>query len=166
MSASPELFREAWRKFPTGVTIVATVQEDGAPYFTTANAVSSVSLNPLLVLLSVTKDGATCANITRERRFGINVLREGRASVATFFATASREERQAFPGGHALTPSGVAILDEALSGMDCRVVQEVEAGDHVVFIGEVEHIEVRPGEPLVFYDGRYTALPSANGGTA
>ena len=166
MSASPELFREAWRKFPTGVTIVATVQEDGAPYFTTANAVS----------VGVAQSVAGAA----ERYEGRRDVRQHHARAAVRDQRVARgarqrrgllrhgvaRERQAFPGGHALTPSGVAILDEALSGMDCRVVQEVEAGDHVVFIGEVEHIEVRPGEPLVFYDGRYTALPSADGGTA
>jgi flavin reductase (DIM6/NTAB) family NADH-FMN oxidoreductase RutF len=163
VSATAEQFREAWRKFPTGVTIVTTRQDDGTPYFTTANAVASVSLDPLLVSLSVTKDGATCANIMRDDRFGINMLREGRADVASFFATASREERRSFPSGHSLSPSGIAILDEALSGMDCRVMHSIEAGDHVVFIGEVEHIEVREGAPLVFYGGRYTTILAADG---
>ena len=86
MSIAPELFRKAWGKFPTGVSIVITHTEDGAPWCTTANAVSSVSLEPPLVQLSLGKDGVTCANILRDLRFGINVLREGQDEMAAFFA--------------------------------------------------------------------------------
>jgi flavin reductase (DIM6/NTAB) family NADH-FMN oxidoreductase RutF len=153
---TPELFRQAWGKFPTGVTIITTRQADGSPYCTTANAVMSVSLDPLLVLVSIGREGATQANLKRELRFGINVLGEDDAELATAFA--SQDERPPLPSGHQLSPAGTALLGEALACMDCRVVQQVEAGDHVLFIAEVDDIEVREGAPLVFHKGRFRGL--------
>ena len=154
-SVSPELFREAWRKFATGVSIVTTREPDGGTYATTANSVASVSLDPLLVLVSVGKGGTTHANLTRERRFGINILRDDQAPIAQHYATSPPEERERLPLAHRRLPSGTTLLDDALACMDCRVVSDVGAGDHTVFLAEVEHIEVSAGAPLVFYDGRY-----------
>ena len=153
-SVSPELFREAWRKFATGVSIVTTRQPDGGTYATTANSVASVSLDPLLVLVSFGKASSTHANLARERRFGINILRDDQAPIAQHYATSPPEERQNLPPAHR-RPSGTTLLDDALACMDCRVVSDVGAGDHTVFIAEVEHIEVSEGAPLVFYDGRF-----------
>ena len=153
-NVSPELFREAWRKFATGVSIVTTRQPDGGTYATTANSVASVSLDPLLVLVSFGKVSSTHANLARERRFGINILRDDQAPIAEHYATSPPEERQNLPPAHR-RPSGTTLLDDALACMDCRVVSDVGAGDHTVFIAEVEHIEVSAGAPLVFYDGRY-----------
>lgn len=158
MSLTPQDFRRAWSKFPTGVTLITTRTEDGGPYCTTANAVSSVSLDPLLVHLSLAKSGVTCANVLREGRFGLNVLGEDDEELAIFFSRATSEERQRVPEQHIVSPHGTVLLDEALTVMDCRVVQRVEAGDHIVFIAEVDGIEVREGRPLVFYDGKFTRV--------
>ena len=158
MSATPELFREAWRKFATGVSIITTRQPNGETYATTANSVTSVSLDPLLVLVSVGTGGTTHANLTRERRFGINILRDDQAALARHYATSPPEERERLPQGHRQSPDGTTLLDDALACMDCRVVQEVVAGDHTIFIAEVEHIEVNGGAPLVFYEGQYATL--------
>ena len=158
MSVTPQLFRNAWGKFPTGVSIVTTYTQDGVPWCTTANAVSSVSLDPLLVQLSLGKDGVTCANILRDLRFGINVLREGRDEMAAFFARGTAGDRQRLPAEHRRTPNGTVFLDDALTAMDCRVVDQVVAGDHILFIAEVDELEIRDGAPLVFYQGRYTSL--------
>lgn len=156
MKPTQDLFRHAWGKFPTGVTIITTRQPDGSPYCTTANAVMSVSLDPLLVLVSVGREGATTANLRRELRFGINLLGEDDAELATAFA--SQDQRPPLSSGHQLSPAGTALLDEALACMDCRVVQQVEAGDHVLFIAEVDDVDVREGAPLVFHEGRFKGL--------
>ena len=156
MKPTQDLFRHAWGKFPTGVTIITTRQSDGSPHCTTANAVMSLSLDPLLVLVSVGREGATAANLRRELRFGINVLGEDDAELATAFA--SHGKRPPLPSGHQLSPAGTALLDEALACMDCRVVQQVEAGDHVLFIAEVDDVDVREGAPLVFHEGRFKGL--------
>ncbi|MDA1035742.1 MAG: flavin reductase family protein [Chloroflexi bacterium] len=158
MTPSSDEFRRAWGKFPTGVSVITTHTEGGDPYCTTANAISSVSLDPLLIHLSLGKDGATCANIVRERRFGINILRSDQEELARFFATASSDERQKLPSAHEVTEHGTSLLTDALVVMDCKVVQEVEAGDHIVFIAEVDGLEVREGEPLVFYEGKFSKV--------
>jgi flavin reductase (DIM6/NTAB) family NADH-FMN oxidoreductase RutF len=158
VTLSPEEFRRAWGKFPTGVSMVTTHTEDGGAYCTTANAISSVSLDPLLVHLSLGKDGLTCANILREKRFGINMLRMDQEELAKFFATASSDERRKLPSAHKVTPNGTDLLSDALVVMDCRVMQEVEAGDHIIFIAEVDGLEVREGEPLVFYQGKFSKI--------
>ena len=165
-SISPELFREAWRKFATGVSIVTTRQPDGGTHATTANSVASVSLDPLLVLVSFGRGSATHANLARERRFGINILRDDQASTAQHYATSPPEERARLPHAHRRLPSGTTLLDDALVCMDCRVVSDVGAGDHTVFIAEVEHIEVREGAPLVFYDGRFGTVAELSKETA
>ena len=158
MSATPELFRQAWGKFPTGVSIVTPHAETGSPWCTVANAISSVSLDPLLVQLSLGKASATGANIARSGRFGLNFFKAGQADMATFFAKGTPEQRQSLPAGHRITGNGTVLLDDALVSMDCRVTQQFEAGDHIVFIAAVELIEVREGAPLVFYEGGYTSL--------
>ena len=158
MDVNTELFREAWRKFATGVSILTTRQPNGETYATTANSVASVSLDPLLVLVSVGTSGTTHANIVRERRFGINILRHDQAAVARHYATSAPEERERLPQPHRQSPNGTTLLDDALACMDCRVVQEIVAGDHTIFIAEVEHIEVNEGAPLVFYEGQYATL--------
>lgn len=161
MTPSKEDFRRAWGKFPTGVSIVTTRTEAGAPYCTTANAVSSVSLDPLLIHLSMAKQGVTCANIVRDGRFAINFLKEEDAELATFFAKAVGAEREKLPSDHTIFASGTIGLNDALATMDCRLVQSVEAGDHMLFIAEVVTLELRDGKPLVFYEGAFSTVSDA-----
>ena len=154
MTADPTLYRRAWRRFPTGVSVVTTRSPDGAPYATTANAVLSVSLEPPLLLLSVVTGGNTCDYLRKEGCFGVNFLRGDQAEVADFYARAAPEERRTLPEAHRTHESGVALLDEALVGMVCHIEQTVEAGDHTLFVAAVEHVEVREGDALLFHEGR------------
>lgn len=155
MTADPTLYRQAWRRFPTGVSVVTTRSPNGAPYATTANALLSVSLDPPLLLLSVATGGNTCDCLRREGCFGINFLRGDQADVADFYARAAPEERATLPEAHTMHESGVALLDDALVGMVCRVEQQVDAGDHTLFVAAVEHLEVREGSALLFHEGSY-----------
>ena len=158
MSATPELFRQAWGKFPTGVSIIITHLETGSPWCTVVNAVSSVSLDPLLIQLSIGTTSTTCGNIARSAHFGLNFLKAGQEEMATLFAKGTPEQRQNLPVGHQITDKGTVLLDDALVSMDCRVTHQFEAGDHIVFIAVVDQIELREGAPLVFYEGGYTLL--------
>jgi flavin reductase (DIM6/NTAB) family NADH-FMN oxidoreductase RutF len=143
------------------VSIVTTHTEGGAPYCTTANAVSSVSLDPLLLQLSMAAASSTCVNISRDGHFGINFLREEDAELAIFFAKATGADREKLPPDHTIFESGTIGFNDALAVMDCRVVQTVEAGDHIVFIAQVETLEVREGRPLVFYEGTFSSVANA-----
>jgi flavin reductase len=161
MPVSKDDFRQAWGKFPTGVSIITSHLENGELYCTTANAVCSVSLEPPLVMLSISRPGTTHANIIREDRFGLNFLREGQSAAAIQYAGNKDNETPGIAGRHHVMPSGTALLDDALASMDCRVVQQHDAGDHTLFIAEVEHLETQPGAPLVFHEGRFVTV---NGG--
>jgi flavin reductase (DIM6/NTAB) family NADH-FMN oxidoreductase RutF len=158
MSATPDLFRQAWSKFPTGVSIITTRLETGSPWCTVANAISSVSLDPLLIQLSIGSTSTTCGNIARNAHFGLNVLKAGQEEMATFFAKGTPEQRQSLPAGHRISGNGTVLLDDVLVSMDCLVTQQFEAGDHIVFIAAVDQIELGEGAPLVFYEGGYTLL--------
>jgi flavin reductase (DIM6/NTAB) family NADH-FMN oxidoreductase RutF len=104
---------------------------------------------------------STCGNISRDGRFGINFLREGAAELATFFAKTTGADREEVPSDHTIFESGTIGLNDALAVMDCRVVQSIEAGDHIIFIAQVETLEVREGRPLVFYEGIFSSVANA-----
>jgi flavin reductase (DIM6/NTAB) family NADH-FMN oxidoreductase RutF len=78
-----------------------------------------------------------------------------------FFAKATGADREKLPSDHTLFESGTIGLNDALAVMDCRVVQSVEAGDHIVFIAQVDTLEVREGRPLVFYEGTFSSVTDA-----
>ena len=155
MQPTPELFRRAWRTFPTGVSVVTTRTSDGAPYATTANALLSVSIDPMLLLLSVTTAGHTCLNLSRHGLFAVNFLRDDQEAIADFYGRAPPLERRRLPAAHTVHESGLALLDDAVAWMICRVRQRTRAGDHTLFVAAVEDIDVRDGDALVFYRGRY-----------
>lgn len=155
MQSNPDLLRQVWRKFPTGVSVVTTRSSSGEPYATTANAVMSISLDPMLALLSVSTGGKTWANLVGQGRFVLNFLRDDQSEIADFYGRAPSEERQHLPEPHSIHSSGLALLDEALASLVCTTSQQVEAGDHTLFIGQVDEIIIRDGEALAFYSGRY-----------
>jgi|TARA_B100000519_G_C14055821_1_gene349701 flavin reductase (DIM6/NTAB) family NADH-FMN oxidoreductase RutF len=155
LKPSQELFKSAWRNFPTGVSIVTTQTSDGGHYATTANAVMSVSLDPLLVLVSLSSNGKTSASVKNSGCFGLNFLNKNQADLGNYYGRSSSDKREILPDNVRVHSSGVALLEDALSIMVCNVIKDVVAGDHTLFIGEVIDIENREGESLIFYKGEY-----------
>ena len=163
-SASPgfasEDFRAALGAFATGVTIVTTRGEEH-PYGMTANAFSSVSLDPPLVLVCV-KSFSEGANLIRENEvFAVNILAAEQEPLSRYFASKDRPRgRDAFSDiAHQTAASGSPVLDGAVGYLDCALHATHEAGDHVIFIGEVLALgfshEVKP---LLFHAGGYRFL--------
>ena len=145
--------------FATGVTIV-TVDLDGEVHGMTANSFTSVSLDPLLVLVCVDHDARLLSFLKSQRRFGVSILREGQQALSEYFAkTEQTPEEDAHLGiRYRWTTSGVPLLDNTLAQLACNVVGEHPAGDHTIFIGEVETMECHEGEPLLFHRGQYRRL--------
>jgi flavin reductase (DIM6/NTAB) family NADH-FMN oxidoreductase RutF len=142
---------------PTGVTIVTSRKSDGAPCGLTANAVASVSLDPLLVLVCVDRASVTHGCITAGGNFAISVLSSGDEDLARRFAHSDRAGR--FDGvelEQAVT--GSPILSHALAWVDCRVTQVHQAGDHSIVVGEVLSCDARDGEPLLFFRGGFHGI--------
>ncbi len=145
-------FRQVMGRFATGVTVVTTVERDTV-HGMTANGFLSVSLRPPLVLVSL---GRCRMNemLPRSGRYGISVLSQQQQHFAAHFAA-----QKPSPVEPAFTwQSGLPLLDGALAHLVCRVVDVHRAGDHVLWIGEVEYLDHRDDEPLLFYTGRFGTI--------
>lgn len=153
-------FRSTVGAFATGVTVVTTRGEEHA-YGMTANAFSSVSLDPPLVLVCVISPSEGCEHIQRNRCFAVNVLGIDQEPISRYFASRERPRgRDAFREvPHRVAASGSPILEGAIGYLDCRLHVEHDAGDHQIFIGEVLDLGFDPsGEPLVFHGGQYKVV--------
>jgi len=150
-------FRSTVGAFATGVTVVTTSGEEHG-YGMTANAFSSVSLDPPLILVCVISPSEGVEHMRRNGCFAVNVLAADQEPLSRYFASRDRPRgRDAFADvDHRAGKSGSPILDGAAAYMDCRVHAEHEAGDHQIFIGEVLEIGLAPDcAPLLFHSGRY-----------
>ena len=156
-----QTFRQAWGKFATGVSVVTTVQGDGSVHGMTANGINSVSLDPLLVLVCVGHTATSYPLISETGRFAINILDQDQQPVAEYYARPTDQKTGDLDVSFTHTGRGSATVDGSLVHMDCRVVTEHVAGDHTIFIAEVEEIEIGDGKPLLYYEGRFSSL--ANG---
>lgn len=160
MSLSQTEFRSAMGHFATGVTIV-TVDLDGEVHGMTANAFASVSLDPLLVLVCVDRSARTHAHLHAKKRFGINILGENQRAISEYYAQPlyTHEHAEAAAGARfERTQHGTPVLHGALAYLECKLVSTQEAGDHTIFIAEVEDVVVREGKPLLFFRGDYCQI--------
>lgn len=156
-------FRSAVGSFATGVTVVTTRGEEHA-YGMTANAFSSVSLDPPLVLVCVISQSEGSEHIRRNGCFAVNVLKADQEPLSRYFASRERPRgRDAFGEvPHRVAASGSPVLEGAIGYLDCRLHTSHDAGDHEIFIGEVLELGFDPeGEPLVFHGGRYKLVATA-----
>jgi flavin reductase (DIM6/NTAB) family NADH-FMN oxidoreductase RutF len=152
-------FRRALGTFATGVTVI-TVDQDGEVHGMTANAFTSVSLEPLLVLVCVDHRARTHAHLHAKKRFGINVLAEDQKAISEYYARSTETHQHAEGAGAHFdrTAHGTPVLHAALAYLECRLHSAQPAGDHTIFIAEVEDVVVREGEPLLFYRGNYRKI--------
>jgi flavin reductase (DIM6/NTAB) family NADH-FMN oxidoreductase RutF len=150
--------RRVMGHFATGVTVITTCDENGNPFGLTANAVSSVSLVPPLILVCVDKRADTYPYFERSKVFVVNILSDAQESISRRFATSGIEK---FDGiGYHKNESGCAILDDAVGHVECRIVQAHDAGDHTIYVGEVETVDASDVPPLLFFRGGYRKLAS------
>jgi flavin reductase (DIM6/NTAB) family NADH-FMN oxidoreductase RutF len=153
-------YRDAVGRFPTGVTVV-TAHVGGRHHGMTANSFTSVSLDPLLVLVCVDRTARLHDMVLAAGEWGVSVLAAGAEEVSTMFASKGRPVGEAFADvpHHLGQQTGVALLDDALATFECRTVAGYGAGDHTVLLGEVLSVATpRPdGAPLVYYRGEYRA---------
>lgn len=160
MTLNPTEFRKAMGAFATGVTII-TVNLDDEVHGMTANAFTSVSLDPMLVLVCVDHSTRTHAHLHAKKRFGINVLGEDQIAISEYYARPERshEHAEAEAGARfARTRHGTPMLHGALAFLECRLESVQEAGDHSIFIAQVEDVVVREGDPLLFFRSVYRKI--------
>lgn len=157
-----ETFRQAWGKYPTGVSVVTSIEPDGNVHGMAANGINSVSLDPPLVLICVGNNRNSYPLIKQTRRFAINILSDRQQPVAQHYASPAEARSPDFAVSFTFTDSGAAFIDGSLASMDCRVVNEQVAGDHTIFVAEVERIEMADGDPLVYCEGKFARLDMDN----
>jgi flavin reductase len=154
-------FRAAMGEFPTGVTVVTVASGHGAMHGTTVNSFSSVSLDPMLVLVCLNEKSWGLRLIERAGAFVVNVLAAGQQDVSRRFADRNRPAGPAMFDGVPFEPgvTGCPVLAGAAASFDCRLWQSHRAGDHLIVLGEVVALVHRPQlEPLIVHAGKYQAL--------
>jgi 3-hydroxy-9,10-secoandrosta-1,3,5(10)-triene-9,17-dione monooxygenase reductase component len=148
------LYRSVVAEIPKGLTIVATQGEAG-PAGSTASAVTSLSLDPLLILVALSATSRTLGYLRDSGAFSVNVLRDRHARLARTFASSEATHQDRFGGvAHHLT-DGAPVLDDALAWVTCRLHATHPGGDHAIVVGEVTGMHRAAGEPLVWHRGEY-----------
>jgi flavin reductase (DIM6/NTAB) family NADH-FMN oxidoreductase RutF len=150
---APDEFRHVLGHFSTGVTIITTCDAEQRPTGLTASAFTSVSLDPPLILVCVDHKAQSYPTLRDSGRFAVNVLTHEQEAISRRFATTRLDK---FDGvAFAISDLGVPLLHDALVHLECRTVSTHVAGDHTIFIGQVERSAANAGEPLLYYRGRY-----------
>ncbi|WP_283164958.1 flavin reductase family protein [Streptomyces sp. HU2014] len=160
----PALFRGAMTRFPSGVAIVTTHDRHGRPHGFTASSLCSLSLDPPLLLVCLATSARCYPVFARSPRFAVSVLREGHehSELARRFAGKSPDKFSG--GGFVPTAHGGTVVAGALAVVECAVRRRVDAGDHVILLGEAEHVTLpeRGGRPAVYVDRGFGSLCGAD----
>ena len=154
--------RNALGRFPTGVTVITTRGTDGTRVGLTANSFSALSLDPPLVLWSIVRKSASLPGFLASGHFAINVLASDQSALSHRFATPSDDKFNGLELREGY--GGSPLLPGTLASFECKTEQTIQGGDHLLFVGRVQKIRFRNGEPLIFNAGKYaTALPLRTG---
>ena len=159
MTIDAKEYRGIIGQFATGVTVITTAV-DGWLHGMTANAITSVSLDPLLLLVCVDKEAHTHDHLSRAGAFAVSILAEDQQDLSQTFATANKPEEGRLQGvRYRIGENGAPIIDGCLASIQCEVTERTDAGDHTVFFGRVlDATAGRDTPPLLFYQGTYRQL--------
>lgn len=160
----PDLFRAVLGRFATGVSLMTTVVDD-VPHGMTANAISSVSLEPPLVLVCVERGTIMATQVAKGGVFALSFLTDEQADLPVVFADPDRPEgtRQFAGVATSTAATGAAIVDGSLAWVDCRVWATYDGGDHLIVVGEVVRLGVgEAAGPLLYFRSAYGAFAAAD----
>ena len=150
----PYLFRQVMGRFATGVAVVSFLRA-GKPTGMTVNTFLSVSVDPPLVLISVRRTSSFVEHVRVGSRYGVNILSEQQRKLGPHFANRPEQDVEANFEDH----EGMPLLDGSLGQVVARVVDIHPAGDHLLFIAEIEHLAYGPeAQPLIYFSGRYKQI--------
>ncbi|WP_062106295.1 flavin reductase family protein [Bacillus niameyensis] len=159
MENNISLFRKVMGNYPSGVTVVTTINENNVPLGLTVNSFSSVSLEPLLILWSIDKKVSSYDVFMKTGKFAINILSSKQADICALFA---RKGNDRFQNCQWESSSlNLPIISGAASVLQCRTYKTVEAGDHTIFIGEVIDIHHENIAPLLYHKREMGEIPKS-----
>ncbi|MEO8042227.1 MAG: flavin reductase family protein [Acidobacteriota bacterium] len=156
MPVTPDDFRAALSRFPSGITVVTSRTATGDLHGITVSAFSSVSLNPPLVLVCIEKTTGSHMAISDTGLFVVNILAAGQDEMSERFSLPVSDKFE----GVSYRPGvgGIPVLDTALVNLECRIENSFDGGDHSIFVAAVEAVSIRDGKPLVYFHGNYRDL--------
>lgn len=154
--ATPTDYKMAMSRLASGVSLITVYDDDGRPRGMTASAVTSLSVEPVQLLVCISTHLATHELIRDRGRFAVNVLGEGGEELALRFADPTADR---FAGVELQDDGGAPILSDAIATFDCEVSDVLPGGDHSIFLGRVQSCEHVPDAlPLVYWGSRFAAL--------
>lgn len=158
MAFDSKQFRRTLGQFATGVTVITLWTPEGELHGMTANAFSSVSLDPPLILVCIDKRNTTHRLIPEVRRFAVNILSEEQTLFSRYFAG----EKELEPPIEIVEGrEGAPVLKGVIAWLDCTLWQAYDGGDHTIYVGEVQDLSADGGRPLLFFNGAYGRIDSA-----
>jgi len=158
MPVNDQEFKNALKLWASGVTVVTAQTESLGLKGMTATSFSSVSMDPPQILVCINKTADTGDAVLEGKSFAVNILKAEQQEISNQFAGgASQEERFANVEWHK-GETGSPVIDDALVSIECTVVDQVLAGTHWVVIGEVQNVECRSGQPLMYFNSGYREL--------
>jgi len=153
---TPDQFRQVMGNFATGITVVTTRTANGMPYGLTVNSFTSVSLDPVLVLVCLDNRLSGLQAFRDSKHFGVSILGEHQEDLSRLHAKKDSDRPESIYFSGAL---GIPLLRSSLAVLECETVKVYEGGDHQIFLGEVKHAEVLQSHaPLMYFRGKYQRL--------
>ncbi|MGW1800682.1 flavin reductase family protein [Streptomyces sp. NPDC001984] len=150
-----DAFRAAMSRLASGVSVITT-RSGGAPIGMTASAVTSLSMDPLQLIVCISNRLFTCSAIAEHGRFAVNILGEGGQALAKNFAASKKDK---FAGVSVSEEHGVPVLKDAIASVVCDVSAALPGGDHTIFVGDARHFEHQvEARPLVYFAGAFGAM--------
>ena len=156
MALGPDEFRHVLGHFASGVTVITTWDVEGRPTGLTANAFTSVSLDPPLVLVCVDHKAQSYPAMQSSGRFAVNILAGGQEAISRRFAATGGDKFDGIAWGQG--PAGLPLISGSLAFLECHTVHAYPGGDHTIFVGEVVAVRAQAAEPLLYYRGKYHRL--------
>ncbi|WP_313894251.1 flavin reductase family protein [Psychrobacillus sp.] len=150
-------FKAAMGNYPTGVTVVTAYNQQNEPMGMTVNSFASVSLEPLLILWSVDKKSHHYEDFIKADRFAVNILGANQGDLCTLFS--SKVENRFGQCNWEKSAMDLPVLANSLSVLQCKTAQQIDAGDHTILIGAVQHIKNEEKEPLLYHRRTIGAIP-------
>ncbi len=155
-SLHPTAFRQACAQFASGVAIATVRARDGAPHGLTVSSLTSVSISPPLVLISIDLGCPFLSHFRLSTHFAVNVLSESQRDLSVTFA--EKPEGRFDEVDWTAGVCGAPLIGGCLARLECRAASILEIGDHAVFLGEVERVDCREGQPLLYFNRDYRSL--------
>ena len=157
-SEPKQVFKEIMGSYPTGVTVITTVDSNNNPVGLTANSFASVSIEPLMILWSIDKNSGSCEIFKKAEKFSINILAGNQQDICWTFSSKSEQDRFSKQPWR-LSENNLPVLENVFASLECKKVEQIDAGDHFILIGEVIDLNKNRQEPMLYFRRKVGSVP-------